>query len=132
MVSSAPKTAYLAGGLTLIMALVGVSRICFSADSSQTLRLRAVYNGIGRTMAPIWVAQEAGLFTKHGLDVQLNYLAATTSVQAMVGETEDVGLVGNQGIDANLEGATWSTWPPELRLSFFTFTAIPVSSLWPT
>ncbi|MDP2655427.1 MAG: ABC transporter substrate-binding protein [Candidatus Binatia bacterium] len=56
-------------------------------------------------MAPIWVAQEAELFTKHGLDVQLNYLAATTAVQAMVGETEDVGLVGNQGIDANLEGA---------------------------
>ena len=39
MMSSAPKTAYLAGGLTLIMALVGASRICFGADPSQPLRL---------------------------------------------------------------------------------------------
>ena len=103
--SSARKTTCLALGFVLVTALVSASKICLGADSTQTLRLRAVYNAIGGSMAPIWVAQEAGLFTKHGLEVQLNYLAATTSVQAMVGETEDIGLVGNQGIDANLEGA---------------------------
>jgi len=105
MTGSASKTAYLAGELILIMVVAGASRISLGADPSQPLRIRAVYNGIGGTMAPIWVAQDAGLFAKHGLDAQLNYLAATTAVQAMVGETEDVGMVGNQGIDANLEGA---------------------------
>ena len=56
-------------------------------------------------MAPIWVAQDAGLFTKHGVNVDLKYLAATTAVQGMLGGGEEIGLVGNQGIDAKLEGA---------------------------
>jgi ABC-type nitrate/sulfonate/bicarbonate transport system substrate-binding protein len=51
------------------------------------------------------VGQDAGLFTKHGVDVDLKYLAATSAVQAMVGGGEQLGLVGNQGIDAKLEGA---------------------------
>ena len=56
-------------------------------------------------MSPAWVAQDLGLFTKHGLQHSLNYLAATTAIQAIVGGTEDIGLVGNQGIDVALEGA---------------------------
>lgn len=103
MMSGAQKTPRLALGLILVIALVSAPKICFGADSN--LRLRAVYNAVGGSMAPVWVAEDAGLLTKHGLEVQLKYLAATTSVQAMVGEAEDIGLVGNQGIDANLEGA---------------------------
>jgi hypothetical protein len=56
-------------------------------------------------MSPAWVAQDLGLFTKHGLQHSLNYLAATTAIQAIVGGTEEIGLVGNQGIDVALEGA---------------------------
>lgn len=72
---------------------------------AQDLSLRAVYNALSGVMAPIWVAQDAGLFTKHGVNVDLKYLAATTAVQGMVGGGEEVGLVGGQGIDAKLEGA---------------------------
>ena len=75
------------------------------AGSAQEMSLRAVYNALSGVMAPIWVAQDAGLFTKQGLNVDLKYLAATTAVQGMVGGGEEVGLVGNQGIDAKLEGA---------------------------
>ena len=67
--------------------------------------LRGVYNALGGTMTPAWIAQDLGLFTKHGLQHSLNYLAATTAIQAIVGGTEDIGLVGNQGIDVALEGA---------------------------
>ena len=56
-------------------------------------------------MTPAWVAQDLGLFTKHGLQHSLGYLAATTAIQAIVGGTEEIGLVGNQGIDVALEGA---------------------------
>src|SRR2546429_5081654 len=73
--------------------------------SAQEMSLRAVYNALSGVMAPIWVGQEGGLFTKHGVNVDLKYLAATTAVQGMVGGGEEVGLVGNQGIDAKLEGA---------------------------
>jgi len=72
---------------------------------AQELSLRAVYNALGGVMAPIWVAQEGGYFTKHGVNVDLKYLAATSAVQALVAGGEEVGLVGNQGVDAKLEGA---------------------------
>jgi len=75
------------------------------AASAQEMHLRSVYNALSGVMAPIWVAQDGGLFTKHGVSVDLKYLAATTAVQGMVGGGEEVGLVGNQGIDAKLEGA---------------------------
>jgi NitT/TauT family transport system substrate-binding protein len=75
------------------------------AASAQEMNLRAVYNALSGVMAPIWVAQDAGLFTKHGVNVDLKYLAATTAVQGMLGGGEEIGLVGNQGIDAKLEGA---------------------------
>jgi ABC-type nitrate/sulfonate/bicarbonate transport system substrate-binding protein len=73
--------------------------------SAQETNLRAVYNAFSGVMAPVWIAQEAGLFAKNGVSVDLKYLAATTAVQAMVSGGEEVGLVGNQGIDARLEGA---------------------------
>ena len=76
-----------------------------SSARGQELHLRAVYNALGGVMAPIWVADDAGLFKKQGVNVDLKYLAATSAVQAMVGGGEEVGFVGNQGIDAKLEGA---------------------------
>ena len=88
----------------LTIVLMGVMLIARAA-SAQEMSLRAVYNALSGVMAPIWVGQEAALFTKHGINVDLKYLAATTAVQGMVGGGEEVGLVGNQGIDAKLEGA---------------------------
>ena len=67
--------------------------------------VRIVYNALGGSMAPLWLGQELGLFAKHGLQHSLNYLAATTAVQAIVAGSEDIGMVGNQCIDVALEGA---------------------------
>ena len=75
------------------------------AAAAQEIGLRAIYNALSGVMAPIWVAADAGLFTKQSVNVDLKYLAATSAVQAMLGGGEEVGLVGNQGIDAKLEGA---------------------------
>lgn len=88
-------------GVLAILAVMLITR----AASAQDLNLRAVYNAISGVMAPIWVVADAGLFTKHGVNVDLKYLAATSAVQAMVGGGEEVGFVGNQGIDAKIEGA---------------------------
>src|SRR5262249_30705676 len=67
--------------------------------------LRAGHNALGGTMSPAWIAQELGRFTKHGLQHSLNYLAATTAIQAIVAGPADIGLLGHQGIDVALEGA---------------------------
>jgi hypothetical protein len=53
--------------------------------TAQEMSLRAVYNALSGVMGPIWVAQDANLFSKHAVSVDLKYLAATTAVQGMVG-----------------------------------------------
>lgn len=75
------------------------------AHGAEAPSARIVYNALGGSMAPLWLGQELGLFAKHGLQHSLNYLAATTSVQALVAGSEDIGMVGNQCIDVALEGA---------------------------
>jgi ABC-type nitrate/sulfonate/bicarbonate transport system substrate-binding protein len=75
------------------------------ARAADAPSLRVVYNALGGSMAPVWVAQELGLFAKHGLQHNLNYLAATTAVQALAAGSEEIGLIGNQCVDVALEGA---------------------------
>src|ERR1700741_1394378 len=89
----------------LALLILVIHMLIARAASAQEMNLRAVYNAFSGVMAPIWVAQDGGLFTKHGVNVDLKYLAATTAVQGMIGGGEEVGLVGGQGIDAKLEGA---------------------------
>jgi NitT/TauT family transport system substrate-binding protein len=91
--------------LGALLAILGHLPFAFELSAAEPPSLRGVYNALGGTMTPAWVAQELGLFTKHGLQHSLNYLAATTAIQAIVGGTEEIGLVGNQGIDVALEGA---------------------------
>ena len=67
--------------------------------------LRGVHNALGGTMTPVFVAQDLGLFTKHGLQHSLQYIAATNAIQALAAGSEEIGLVGNQCIDVALEGA---------------------------
>ncbi|HVO94610.1 MAG TPA: ABC transporter substrate-binding protein [Terriglobales bacterium] len=108
-------------GLSLLLSLVLMERAAIAQD----LSLRAVYNALSGVMAPIWVAQDAGLFSKHGVNVDLKYLAATTAVQGMVGGGEEVGLVGNQGIDAKLEGAELTYIASSLPVFVFQLYARP-------
>lgn len=88
-----------------IVALAILAQPAAELAAAEAPQLRVVYNALGGSMAPIWVSQELGLFAKHGLQHSLNYLAATTAVQAMAAGSEEIGLVGNQGIDMALEGA---------------------------
>jgi ABC-type nitrate/sulfonate/bicarbonate transport system substrate-binding protein len=94
-------------GLALgaVVAIFGHLPLAYELSATEAPSLHGVYNALGGTMSPAWIAQDLGLFTKHGLQHSLNYLAATTAIQAIVGGTEEIGLVGNQGIDVALEGA---------------------------
>ena len=89
--------------LAVLLSLVLPASRTFNAAEAPSMRI--VYNALGGSMAPLWLGQELGLFAKHGLQHSLNYLAATTSVQAIVAGSEDIGMVGNQCIDVALEGA---------------------------
>ena len=45
------------------------------ADAQSPLeKLRLVYSAIGGSQASVWIPYEAGIFRKHGLDVELLYV----------------------------------------------------------
>ena len=81
----------------LISILAITSIILFGApgDSSQAQGLTAFYTAPVASMAPMWIAKEAGFFKKQGLEVKLVLIASgpigTTSLLA--GEA-DVGIIG--------------------------------------
>lgn len=76
-----------------------------TVNAAEAPLLRGMHNALGGTMTPLFVAQDLGLFVKHGLQHHLSYLPATTAVQALVAGSEEIGFVGNQCIDVGLEGA---------------------------
>ena len=58
-----------------------------SAHSAETLqKLRVAYAAITAAFSIPWVAKEAGIFQRHGLDVELVYIASgSRAVQTLVG-----------------------------------------------
>jgi len=88
--------------VTILLCQLFIGAPLFGAEASA---LRGLHNALGGTMTPVFVAQDLGLFAKHGLQHSLNYLPATTAVQALAAGSEEIGLVGNQCVDIGLEGA---------------------------
>ena len=89
-------------------------------------KLRVAYASITAAFAIPWVAKEAGLFQRHGLDVELIYIASgPRSIQTLVGGGVDlVAFGGAAAIDARLAGAdVVYVAIPVKRLIFFTVVA---------
>src|SRR5438552_16611447 len=70
-------------------------------------KLRVAYAAITAAFSIPWIAKEAGIFQRHGLDVELVYIAAgSRAVQTLVGGSIDVAAIGGPaGVDAKLAGA---------------------------
>jgi NitT/TauT family transport system substrate-binding protein len=70
-------------------------------------RITVAYSAISYDQLPAWIAKEAGLFTKNGLDVQLVYFTGgTTAAMALV--SGDVAISQNAGpevVNAYLAGS---------------------------
>lgn len=56
--------------------------------------MTVAYSNVSATIMPEWVAQDAGIFQKHGLEVDLQYAASATSVSAVVSGQMQVATVG--------------------------------------
>ncbi len=66
----------------------------------------ASYSSIVPTVGPLWVTKETGLFEKHGLDVDQQYIASTTSVNAVVaGQAQLAAVGGSEALGAIAGGA---------------------------
>src|SRR5436190_9428710 len=70
-------------------------------------KLRVAYAEITAAFSIPWIAKEAGIFQRHGLDVELVYIPnGSRAVQTLLGGSIDIAAIGGPaGVDARLAGA---------------------------
>jgi NitT/TauT family transport system substrate-binding protein len=81
----------------LIAVFVITFIIVFGAarDSAQAQGLTAFYTAPVVSMAPMWIAKEAGFFKKQGLEVKLVFIpSGPTGTTAVLAGEVDVGIIG--------------------------------------
>jgi len=95
-------------GKQLLLALIFVPCLVRVSDAAEALeKLRVAYAAVTAAFSIPWIAKEAGIFQRNGLDVELVYIAAgSRAVQTLVGGSIDVAAIGGPaGVDARLAGA---------------------------
>jgi NitT/TauT family transport system substrate-binding protein len=90
--------------LRLVVFLFALSFFLPSAKAGAE-KLYVVYASIGGTQAIGWVSREAGLFSKHGLDVELLFAGGGRAITSLLGgDTPIVTVGGPSAIAARLGG----------------------------
>jgi len=74
------------------------------ASAAELLPLRASYSSIGGAFAPLWLAQDKGLFSKYGLAVELKYILSATGTQALFSGSIDIVNPATEIVEAGLGG----------------------------
>jgi NitT/TauT family transport system substrate-binding protein len=95
------KLRLLAGVMIMLFTLCSAA----GAQSPQE-KLRLTYSAIGGSQASVWVLYEAGIFRKHGLDVELLYVGGGGRAAQVVqsGEVPIGVFTGGAVINSNLAG----------------------------
>ncbi len=79
----------------------------YAAESPATRKVRMAFTSLSSSMCPPWIAREAGIFNKHGLDVEV--IATPTGVEGMnaliAGEVQFLQISGGTTASAALGGA---------------------------
>ena len=108
----------------VVVTFVSTGQTAGAAEGLQ--KLRVAYAAITAAFGLPWIAKEAGIFQRHGLDVELVYIASgARAVQTLVGGSVDVAEIGGPaGVDARLAGAdTVYIALPVTRVLVFTVAA---------
>jgi NitT/TauT family transport system substrate-binding protein len=89
----------------LLSLLLGIASMS-AAKESWAAKLRIGYSAITATMAPLWGAQEKGLFVKYGVDAELIYLAGGSRIAlALESDSIQLGQIAlNAGVEARVAG----------------------------
>src|SRR5512135_1215292 len=76
-------------------------------DAAAAEKINASYGAISGSMAPIWVAKEARLFEKQGLDLNLVYIpGGPRSIMSLIGSSiQFVNHSGMPALEAYMRGA---------------------------
>ncbi|MGH7835378.1 MAG: ABC transporter substrate-binding protein [Candidatus Binatia bacterium] len=81
-----------------VFALLANDAAAQSGPKEKRVALNMVYNNLSVGAGPIWIAQRAGIFQKHGVDVTLSLARGSLSVQAMLAGSFPVGIVSTAGV----------------------------------
>jgi len=92
--------------IALAVSFLTVSSVCFAADGGKPEKTDVVvtYAQASGAFTPIWVAYEAGLFKKHGLNAKVQLMSPQVSAQAVISEDADFYTDGPDLINARLHG----------------------------
>jgi NitT/TauT family transport system substrate-binding protein len=91
----------------LIGFFLPVSLLVFNVNSHAADKVRFAYiSDSPGSSAPYWIAKEAGIFKKHGLDTELIFInGSTRGVQSMIaGEIDFAGAVGTSAMNGAMAG----------------------------
>src|ERR1700675_2768313 len=91
----------------ILLALFIVSSPCFSAEvggKPEKSEVVVTYAQPSGAFTPIWVAYEAGLFKKYGLNAKVQLMTPQVSAQAVISEEADFYTDGPDLINARLHG----------------------------
>jgi NitT/TauT family transport system substrate-binding protein len=90
--------------------IAGVTSLGRAAEATAPQSLKKVvigYSAISPSQAPAWIAHEAGIFRKYGLDVQLIFVeSGSRTVQTLIsGDVVAAQVAGPSVIQSNLQGS---------------------------
>src|SRR5438445_2924729 len=88
-----------------LVLVLGISKFCLGAAPPE--KLRVAYTAFAGTFTVLWVGKEAGLYQKHGADLDLTSIGSSSkAVQALLGGDIDIMYsAAGAVVDANLAGA---------------------------
>jgi len=94
----------LLGLAVVILVCAGVSRV---TAQSGLEKMHVGYSAQAGAFAPIWITKEAGLFRKHGLDVNLVFIPGgpTAAAAMLAGEIQAAAMAGPAIVSSNLAGS---------------------------
>ena len=90
-----------------LLSLLAFAFVSASSTHAQAPKLRVAYTAFAGTFTVLWVGKDAGLYQKHGADMELLYIGSSTrAVQALLaGDIDIVYSAAGAVVDANLAGA---------------------------
>src|SRR5579884_512942 len=76
------------------------------APAATPVRLRVAYSELTPGQSVPWISYEAGIFARHGLDVELRYIASAQTVAAVLADEVEIAIGGGQAaISSRLAGS---------------------------
>jgi NitT/TauT family transport system substrate-binding protein len=91
--------------LPKLVALVLVGILTSVTKTIAADKLRISYSAVNATQAFLWVAQDKGIFARHGLEGELLYInSGTMNIAALVGGSVQIAGGGPVSIEARLRG----------------------------